>query len=71
MEHSPNIHVVIAFDVEHEVGKPLHRQATQSGKDEFLRVARRPEGRMLGKGPISGLKRVNEAERDVWPVART
>jgi hypothetical protein len=65
VEDSPDIDVLIAFDVGHEVGKPLHRQAAQSGKDEFQRVARRPERRTLGDRPIGGLKRLDEIERDI------
>ena len=65
VENSPDVNVFVAFDVEHKIGKALHFPAAQSGNGKFLRVARRPEARMAGDRPISGLKRLDETERDV------
>ena len=63
--HSPDVNVVVTFDVKHEIGKTFHFSAPQSGKGKFLRVARRPEARMLGDRPIGRPKRLDETERDV------
>jgi hypothetical protein len=62
---SPDVNAVGAFDGKHEIGKAFHFSAPQSGKGKLLRVARRPEARTVGDRPISGLKRLDETERDV------
>ena len=65
MEHSPDVNVVVAFDVEHEDRENPYFPAAQSGKGKRLRVTRRPKARMVRDRPIGGLKRLDEIERDV------
>src|SRR5262249_8965240 len=56
VEHSPDVDVVVALDVEHQIGIPLHPAASQPRERELVRVAGRPSGGMLGDAPEGRLQ---------------
>jgi hypothetical protein len=67
VEHPPDVDVVVALDVEHQIGVALQPVAAQSGNCQLMRIARRPSGGMVGDGAEGSLHGVNEAQCDVGP----
>lgn len=65
VKHSPDVDVVVTLSAEHEIGIILQRPTAQSRYGELMRVTRRSGRWTFGYRPISGLKRVDEAKRDV------
>src|SRR5208337_3928223 len=65
VKHSPDVDVVVTLSIEHEIGIILQRPTAQSRDGKRVGVTRRPGRGTFGYRPISGLKRVDEAKRDV------
>ena len=65
VKHAPDVDVVDTLSVEHEIGIILRRPTAQSRDGELVRVTGRPDRGTFGDRPIGGLKRVDEAKRDV------
>ncbi len=68
VEDTPHVDVIVALDVEDQVGMAPHRHASQAGQVQFERVAWRPAGGMAADARERLLERINERERDTLPA---
>jgi len=62
VQHAPHINVAWMLDVEQQVRIVRQRPDTQTRQIQFVRVARRPAGRMATDVRIGLLQRVNECQ---------
>ena len=62
MQHAPDVDVIFAFNVEHEMGIILHLPAAQSRQVELMGVARRAGDRITFDVPQRLLKRIHESQ---------
>src|SRR5574337_1498075 len=62
MQHAPNVDVIGALDVEHEVRVAWQWPGAQPGQVEFVGVTRRARCRMASDVPVGLLQRIDEAK---------
>ena len=65
VEHTPDVDVVIAFDVEHEIGIALQEEAAQARNRKLVCVARGTRGRTITNHSVGRLQRIDKAQGDV------
>lgn len=65
MQNTPDIDVVIALDVEHQVGVTLQRPAEQPRQIQIVAIAADTRCRMATHMPVALLKRIDESDCDL------
>jgi hypothetical protein len=64
MEHPPHIDVILAFDIEYEIGIAGQLPATQAGQAQFVSIPRRAASWMSGYELVDPFECVDDAERN-------
>lgn len=65
VEHTPNINVIIALNVEDEVGVAPQDAAAQPGKAKLVGIPGRSPGRTVAYKAVRHLQRVDETDGNV------
>jgi hypothetical protein len=67
VQHAPDIDMIVAFDVEYQMGIPSQRPRAQPRQIQLVGVARRTGGSLVAKVDVGLLQRVDKAEGDLAP----